>query len=713
MLRNYFLNQNKNNSSFYYLFTFILLVGLIISALIHYSIDSNMKEKEHLNIVHSFDRKVHLIKKELELNFYILKSLKSFHKSSEYISRKEFKRYVDNFLESPDYKGLHGISWVPKIKDEYKDEYEMKLSKELDYDFKIKQKDEDGKLIPVRKKEHYFSVDYIEPYEKNKKAQGFDISSNEARLKTLNQAKLDNKVTITSKIKLVQETGEQFGFLGVLPVWDKKNELLGYYSAVFRIDDIINTAFKDSMYDDINIWIADITNENNLDFLYSNNDIKKINITDIQQTIEVAGRKWLITAKAKHSHNEKFDLDLADLVLFFNLVVILTILIILYYINKQKILNNSISKLNDDLNENLKQLKYVNQLAKLGSWQLDLDQNKLIWSEEIYTIFEIDNKELFKLSYDFFINCIHPEDRKDVDNAYLNHLKDKKPYEIEHRLLLNNDKIKWVLERCETTFDNNGKPVLLKGIVQDITEKKEAEIKDKEQQITILNQSRLVQLGEMISMIAHQWRQPLNALSIWKYNLISEIHNDNIDYTSVNMISSNMDVLIKNLSETIDDFRNFYKDDKELRLISLKNTIEQSVQLYKNKLDLNNIEIKEYLDTDIQIKSIDSQIRQIMLALISNAKDALIESNKENKTLSISLYKEDNNAVIEVKDNANGIPIEIQNKIFDPYFSTKKDKNGTGMGMYMIKMLLNQSLNGSIDFTSDETGTAFFIKLPI
>lgn len=345
------LKKFKNNTLFILFFSIVFLLGIAISIYIYIKLDNQIEEKTNTKFQNLFERKVHIIKDELDKNLNILQSLKSFSHATNDINRVNFKEFVEQFLNSEEYKGLYAISWVPKIKNEQRKDYEEKISKELGHDFKIKQRDEKNNLIDAKTKDEYFSVDYIEPYELNKKAQGFDISSNEIRLKALNEAKLKNEIAITAKIILVQETQNEYGFLGVLPIFDSKNELLGYFSAVFRISNVLNSALAHDKKanKDIDIWVMDITDKNDGDFLYTNSDILKSNITNVSTIIDIGSRKWLICAKATKTFLTDNDNNLPKLILFFNVLIILLVLIILFYIYKEKKQYKSILEVNSKL----------------------------------------------------------------------------------------------------------------------------------------------------------------------------------------------------------------------------------------------------------------------------------------------------------------------------------------------------------------------------
>ncbi len=372
------------------MFLTVCLLGIAISIFFYIKLNNQIKEEMNIKFQNLFERKVHMIEDEVNKNLNILRYLKSFSNASDSIDRKKFKEFVALFLNNKDYNGLHAISWVSKVKNNQRKEYEEKNSRELGYDFKIKQRDENNNLINARTKDEYFSVDYIEPYELNKKAQGFDISSNEIRLKALNDAKLKNDISITSKIILVQETQNEYGFLGVLPIFDKQQELLGYYSAVFRISNLLNSALAHDINTnkDINIWIMDITDTNKTDFVYSNSNFQKNNVTNISTTLDVGGRKWFICANETENFLSDNRNRLPEIILFFNMIIILLVLMILIYMKKEKEQYKSTLEINSKL---ITMGEMINNVAH--QWLQPLSLIKIVNTTNEYKLKAINFEE--------------------------------------------------------------------------------------------------------------------------------------------------------------------------------------------------------------------------------------------------------------------------------------------------------------------------------
>ena len=235
--------------------------------------------------------------------------------------------------------------------------------------------------------------------------------------------------------------------------------------------------------------------------------------------------------------------------------------------------------------------------------------------------------------------------------------------------------------------------------------------KNREKEKLMLHQNRLAQMGETISLIAHQWRQPLNILSLLNQSTYIKYKRGTIDNKAMEEFQKKSKTLIKNMSKMIDDFRNFFKPTKKIEKFSINKLIDDTILLIKPNLDSGNIKLSFNGSNNIYIDGYKSELGHAVLNILNNAKDALIESSKIKKCIEISLNKIDNGEIqISIKDNADGIPDNIIEKIFEPYFSTK-DKNGTGLGLYMTKIIIEKHMNGYIKIDSSENGSRFDIFL--
>ncbi|NOQ31075.1 MAG: hypothetical protein GQ570_08145 [Helicobacteraceae bacterium] len=251
--------------------------------------------------------------------------------------------------------------------------------------------------------------------------------------------------------------------------------------------------------------------------------------------------------------------------------------------------------------------------------------------------------------------------------------------------------------------------------------------KNRKKDQQMLQHSRLAQMGEMISMIAHQWRQPLSAISatsidmnmqieLKSYNLEKEDERDKFLKYMQNSLNG-IDSFVSNLTTTIDDFRNFYKPNKVAEVVSITDPIRTALHIVKPILIASNIKVVENFDSHIDMKLHKNELVQVYLNLLKNAQDNFQEKDLNNAE--IIIYTKDITDGVEIKvcDNGGGIEEELLEKIFDPYFSTKEDKNGTGLGLYMSKTIVEEHHNGALsvenlkDKNSLNSGVCFKVVL--
>ena len=239
--------------------------------------------------------------------------------------------------------------------------------------------------------------------------------------------------------------------------------------------------------------------------------------------------------------------------------------------------------------------------------------------------------------------------------------------------------------------------------------------KNKQKERIIFNQSKLSSMGEMIGAIAHQWRQPLNALAL-NIQIIEEDYDDGLvnnkylkDFEKENM------KFIRYMSKTIDDFRNFAKDNKDNKdekEINITDSIINSYSLFKTQLDDKQISFN--LKGDNCLVSInENEFRQVMLNIINNAKDELLQKDITNPKIEVTVTNFNNQCIINIEDNAKGIPEDILPRLFEPYFTTKSEGEGTGLGLYMSKKIIEESMKGQLSAKNGTTGAIFSIHLKL
>ena len=226
----------------------------------------------------------------------------------------------------------------------------------------------------------------------------------------------------------------------------------------------------------------------------------------------------------------------------------------------------------------------------------------------------------------------------------------------------------------------------------------------REHETMLQQQSKMASMGEMIGNIAHQWRQPLNALSASVYLLSSKYAAKNFTQDDMEAFSQKSNQLIQKMSSTIDDFKNFFRADKEKAVFHIVEAVTECVNLVHSSYISNNIKFIFDCEKELVLESYKNELTQVLLILLNNAKDALVENNIPNPTVEITSKKTDDGIVIMIQDNAGGISEEIVKKVFEPYFTTKFQSDGTGIGLYMAKMIIEESMSGCLTLENHAQG---------
>ncbi|MDN5054912.1 sensor histidine kinase [Aliarcobacter butzleri] len=238
--------------------------------------------------------------------------------------------------------------------------------------------------------------------------------------------------------------------------------------------------------------------------------------------------------------------------------------------------------------------------------------------------------------------------------------------------------------------------------------------KQKEQEQLLIQQTRLAAMGEMIGNIAHQWRQPLNALGLILQNLKFSYEIGELDEKMIDKSVKKATMLTENMSKTIDDFRNFFRPNKAKENFKINEGTTKAIELIESTFEHNNIKLeKDFASSEIEFFGFANEFSQVILNLLTNAKDAVLENKIENPLIIIQTKIDDEYIYISIKDNGLGIKDEIINKIFEPYFTTKDEGKGTGIGLYMSKIIIENNMNGKIEVKNEQNGANVIIKLPI
>lgn len=243
----------------------------------------------------------------------------------------------------------------------------------------------------------------------------------------------------------------------------------------------------------------------------------------------------------------------------------------------------------------------------------------------------------------------------------------------------------------------------------------EDEIKKNEQNQKVLFwQSRMASLGQMLANIAHQWRQPLSELTLALFNIKKAAQQKDIKKLEIYYDDSK--VVINSMSRTIDDFTNFFNPNKPKERFLLKDSILDAISIMDKTLKKENVTIRTMYE-DYFVIGILNELSQVIVNLLKNSIDAFNKNVISSRKIIIKIGKknieEKDYVIIQITDNAGGISEEVEQRLFEPYFTTKHASSGTGLGLFMSKMIIEQSLNGEIDLMNERNGCSFIITIPM
>jgi len=415
------------------------------------------------------------------------------------------------------------------------------------------------------------------------------------------------------------------------------------------------------------------------------------------EDIEQIEEKYKVTR-----YKEVINKDLIWKIFYTFLFILITILFFVVFLKRK----------NDELNEWLNST--IEGVALFDNGKLFKANNQLL------KILGYDNfKEIYNKSYSDFVAT------KDYHIIKQKLKNDQEPYELTfvkkdgtlidglvkgHNIKNSNKRISTIIDISELKNTQRKLAELNLNLEERIKEELQ---KNHEQKAIMFQQAKLAEMGSMMNMIAHQWRQPLNNISLIVNTIIIKHKKENLSTETLNNLKINFKQQIDYLSNTIDDFQNFFKPKKDKEFFVLKEVILSTYNLIKPIFESNRIKFNFYSNiSDVTYYGYKNELYQVILTIFNNSIDAFKENDYLNKTVDVTLEENEKNLIIKVKDNAGGIKDELLEKIFDLYFSTKTKKNGTGLGLYISKTIINRHFKGEIKASNIDNGLEIIITFP-
>ncbi|MBN2531004.1 MAG: PAS domain-containing protein [Deltaproteobacteria bacterium] len=363
-------------------------------------------------------------------------------------------------------------------------------------------------------------------------------------------------------------------------------------------------------------------------------------------------------------------------------------------------------------------LKESQRLARIGSWELDLEHDQLYWSDEIYNIFGID-PDRFEATYEAFLEVVHPDDRQLVHDAYSSSVRKNTPYEVSHRLLTADGSIRYVQEKGETFLDIRGKPLRSIGTVWDITERKLQEEENLVLQKKYHQAQRMETVGRLAGGVAHDFNNMLSVILGRTDLILEQVHLDAETYHSLKEVQH----AAERSAELIQQLLAFARRQPMKPVYLNLNEVIAKMLKMLNRLIGEHIDLAWLpVDTPGTVKMDPSQLEQIMANLCVNARDAITGVGHitiETRNVSFDRaycamnpgFVPGDYVMLAVSDDGCGMDAEIQQQIFEPFFTTKPKGEGTGLGLATVFGIVKQN-DGFINVYSEPgQGTTFKIYL--
>lgn len=383
-----------------------------------------------------------------------------------------------------------------------------------------------------------------------------------------------------------------------------------------------------------------------------------------------------------------------------------------------KELEESLKKRNFSLSNSVKYMRAILDLQATIVFVLDKDE--VIDGSQSY-LYLFNYGTIDEMQRDF-IEAYKIIDGKKYPSAELMYEKNWVEYLLRngddtHRIRVRKDGIEYIFEILARNMlyksgvsdseykEHNYTVVSLNDITDLVLEMERSREKD----YVLMRQSKFAALGEMIANITHQWKQPINSLGILIQNLEHKCVNDTLDKDKLIEITQKELAILQSMSKTVEDFANFFSPNKEKTLFSITESIRDALFILEPSFKQVAIEVELNVKSDCKCYSYKNEIVHALLNILQNARDVLLD--KDVKKIIIEIECRDSMALCTIEDFGGGIGLDLVDKIFDPYFSTKDD--GTGIGLYMTKMIIEDSLNGSITVSNTANGAKFSIMFPV
>ena len=360
--------------------------------------------------------------------------------------------------------------------------------------------------------------------------------------------------------------------------------------------------------------------------------------------------------------------------------------------------------------------------AKIGLWEWDYATNELIWDERMHEIYGVSQTQVNE-AYDVWSRSLDATDLAIVEETLNNAVANDSEFNASFWIMTPEKERRYILGVGKSVKNAQGVSYKMVGVNMDITEQKSVQDeleklvqtetgKRLAQEKLLIHQSKLAAMGEMMTNIAHQWKQPLMILSMGLLALKKKYEKNLLDEEYMQTYNKKMSGIVDRMNQTILDFSEYFVPDKKQHLFELSSCVEKSVSFLEPVFTKSKITFDLDLPSESSVVGYENELSQVLLNLMKNSIDVIVENEISEGHIWIKIEEMPDRWLVSIRDNGGGIPADIIYRIFEPYFTTKFKNDGTGLGLYMSKMIVEQSLHGSLEVTNSELGAKFTIIIP-
>lgn len=743
---------------------FVFVAGVSTTALYWMHANKNFATGQRAG----FDLKsrlvVNSIKQHMVSYEQVLRGVQGLFTASDAVNHSQFRDYVATLRVDENYPEIQGIGFaaVQNRADKQEDIPVIHIS---GAQVEVGSSAEERQIVS--------SIIHIEPSSgRNLRAVGYDMYSDPVRKEAMNRARDTDGAALSGILNLEIETDRkvQSGNLLYLPVYargfkhdtlaSRRKHIVGWVFAPLRVNELISSVLTEH-HTDMAVSISDIQKNSAGTLLFDsggNLDYGRSGPKYMQTSnIDFGGRTWVLKFQSRPSQDKRYNINNPSVIAAAGTISSLLLAILIWQLatGRSRAVQQAADIMTELKTSELRLLTVFEQIPNIAVQGYDSDRRVIFWnsaSEKLYGFVkeEAMGRRIEELiipdnMIGMIVSAISDWVENDVPipaSEYVMQRKDGSPIHVfSSKVMQFSSKrepeifsidvelteLKWaeqellelaaqlteeISERKLAQKELFVKQIQLERINETLSERIKHKVEELRRNDQILiSQNRQAAMGEMISNIAHQWRQPLNTIGLIIQYLQRTCTSDKMDAEELRKEFSSALSIVMHMSKTIDDFRNFFSPNKSKQQFELSTAINQALEF--SSADLNRYGIKVDLEVveGITVVGFRNEYSQVLLNILNNARDQLIEVGRKDPCIDIRTVFDNGLSVTTVHDNGGGIPDDVIDRVFDPYFTTKVQGKGTGIGLYMSKMIIEKHMGGSLTVRNKDGGAEFRIEI--